>query len=167
MKTTRTAPIVAGLLVLAAAIPGTLAMASSGSLTDCSRSQLGVRSNGTNGAAGTIHGAWVFTNVSSAKCKLEGYPGVQLYGTRGRPIPLTVKDNLSPAPSAVALPPGSSGTFFSSYSDVPPGPQGCPASSVIQITAPNASGSLFIPAQLGPCRNILNVSAVEAGVHAP
>src|SRR5207253_8103280 len=103
MKTSRTALLVAGVIILAAVIPGTLALATSGSLADCTRSQLGVRSNGTNGAAGTIHGAWVLTNTSSNKCRLDGYPGIHLFGTRGRPIPLTGSDDLSPGPSAGAL----------------------------------------------------------------
>jgi hypothetical protein len=163
----RTSKIVAfaTVVVLTAAIPATLATARSSSVGVCERGQLGLRSNGSQGALGTIYGAWVVKNVSSTKCVLDGYPGIGLYGAKGRPISLTVQDSLKPGRSQVTLSPGGSATFRTSYSDVPPGPAGCPESLVIRVAAPGASASLFIPAELGPCRGILNVSAVESGVH--
>jgi hypothetical protein len=156
---------VAAIVALAAFPTVSAALQSAARPPSCLRNQLGVRANGTNGAAGTIHGAWLFTNLSAKACDLDGYPGIQLYGRRGRPIPTTVKRNLPPAPSHVKLLPGGSATFYSSYSDVPSGSTPCPTSAVIQITPPNASGSLFIPAQLQACRGVVNVSAVRAGVH--
>jgi type II secretory pathway pseudopilin PulG len=152
-------------IVALAAFPTVSAALQSAALASCLRNQLGVRANGINGAAGTIHGAWVFTNVSAKACDLDGYPDIQLYGRRGRPIPTTVKRNLPPAPSLVKLLPGGSATFYSSYSDVSSGPGTCPTSAVIQITPPNATGSLFIPAKLQACRGVVHVSAVRAGVH--
>jgi Protein of unknown function (DUF4232) len=133
----------------------------------CVRSQLGVRSNGTNGGAGTIRGAWVFTNLSNASCSLDGYPTLQMYGKFGRPLPTTTDDILAPGPTNVTLAPGGSGTFLSSYSDVVSGSPRCPSSTVLQITAPNASASHFLPEQLQACDGTVQVSAVEAGVHGP
>ena len=156
---------VAAIVALAAFPTVSAALQSAARPASCLRNQLGVRANGTNGAAGTIHGAWVFTNVSAKACDLDGYPDIQLYGRRGRPIPTTVKRNLPPAPSHVKLLPGGSATFYSSYSDVSSGPGTCPTSAVIQITPPNATASLFIPAQLQACRGVVHVSAVRAGVH--
>jgi len=131
----------------------------------CTRSQLGVRANGTNGAAGTIFGAWVFTNLTKRTCSLFGYPGMQLYGKAGRPFRTTVLRDLAPGPHVVTLAPGGSATFRSSYSDVSSGRSPCRMSTVAQITAPGAFTSLFIPAQLGPCRGVVHVSAVEPGAH--
>ena len=167
MRRTRTA-LVAGIAAAAAMafLPAAAAaLQSAAAPADCLRDQLGVRSNGTNGAAGTIHGAWVFTNLSQTSCSLDGYPVMQLYGRAGRPIPTTTQDTLPPAPTTVTLAPGGSATFFSSYSDVPSGTGQCPTSAVAQITPPNAAASLFIPAQLQACGGIVNVSAVRAGVH--
>ena len=169
MRRTRTS-LVAGILaaiVVMAAVPAAFAAlhAHQAPPGNCVRQQLGVRSNGTNGAAGTIYGAWVFTNLSPRACMLYGYPGMQLYGRAGRPLPTTVKRNLAPGPTHVRLAPGGSATFFSSYSDVPSGNHACATSAVAQITAPNAVASLFIPARLQACRGIVNVSAVKAGVH--
>ena len=168
MRRTRT--LVAGIVAAIALLPGVPAAfaplhAAPRAPANCVRNQLHVRANGTNGAAGTIHGAWVFTNLSGSTCTLSGYPSMQLYGRSGRPIPTIVKRTLSPTPTEVALAPGASATFFSSYNDVSSGSQPCPTSAVARIAAPNAVRSLFIPAELQACRGIVNVSAVKAGVH--
>ncbi|TMK36945.1 MAG: DUF4232 domain-containing protein [Actinobacteria bacterium] len=165
IRTSLIGAAVAAVVVLAALPTVSAALQTASRPASCLRNQLGVRANGINGAAGTIHGAWVFTNLSAQACDLEGYPDLQLYGRAGRPIPTTVKRNLAPAPSHVRLLPGGSATFYSSYSDVSSGPRACPTSAVIQITPPNAAASLFIPARLQACRGIVNVSAVLGGVH--
>jgi hypothetical protein len=152
--------------VALAGTPVALASVHAAKTPNCVRSQLSVRSNGTNGAAGTIHGAWVFTNVSKKACALYGYPGMQLYGRSGRPITTKVKWDLAPKPTHVKLNPKASATFLSSYSDISSG-SACPESRVAQITAPNDTTSLFIPARLSACGGVVHVSAVEAGVHAP
>jgi hypothetical protein len=169
VRRTRTS-LVAGIvtaIIIVAAVPAALAAIHAPQATpaNCVRNQLSVRANGTNGAAGTIRGAWVFKNLSGTTCRLYGFPGMQLFGTTGRPIPTTVKRTLNPGPTHVTLAPGASATFFSKFSDVPTGSQRCPMSAVAQITAPNAVASLFIPARLNPCGGIVNVSAVKAGVH--
>lgn len=171
MKRSRTS-MIAGVLALALAlwaVPAALAArhTTQGAAADCVRGQLGVRANGTNGAAGTIYGTWVFTNLSTTTCRLHGYPDLQLYGRSGRPLRTIVRKNLSPGPTQVSLAPGASSTFRSSYSDVSSTPAPCPVSAVMQVTAPNATASLFIPAQLAPCHGIVNVSAVFAGVGSP
>ena len=169
MRRTRTSAIAGGLAALIAlgAVPAALASrhATPRVAPNCVRSQLGVRSNGTNGAAGTIYGAWVFTNLSATACTLNGYPDLQLFGRTGRPIRTIVRRNLPPGPSSVRLAPGGSATFRTSYSDVAPGPTPCAMSAVAQITAPNVTASLYIPAALAPCRGVVNVSAVRPGVH--
>lgn len=40
-----------------------------------------------------------------------------------------------------------------------------PRSAVVRIAAPNGDASLFIPAALQPCRGVVDVSAVLAGIH--
>jgi hypothetical protein len=165
MRRTRTplVGVVTAILVLAA-LPAAFAAHHHGSAATCLRNQLSVRSNGSQGALGTIYGAWVFTNVSATPCSLDGYPTMQLYGRTGRPFTTTMKDDLTPGPQAVTLASGASATFRSSYSDVPSGSK-CPISTVAQITAPNVTASLFIPAMLAPCGGIVHVSAVRPGIH--
>jgi hypothetical protein len=152
-------------IVVLAALPAVSGALQAAPPASCVRNQLGVRANGINGAAGTIHGAWVFTNLSSKACDLDGYPDLQLYGRAGRPMPTTVQRNLPPAPSHVTLSPGGTATFYTSYNDVPSGSHACQRSAVIQITPPNAAASLFIPARLEACRGIVHVSAVVGGTH--
>jgi Domain of unknown function (DUF4232) len=154
-------------VLVAGTIPVALAAFRGGTASACSQSQLNVRENGSEGAAGTIRGAWVFTNRSNATCSLNGYPDLQMFRKGGRPLPTTTKKNLSPGPSQVVLDHGDSGTFLSSYSDVPTGSEKCTSSRVLEITAPGAGAGLFIPATLMPCGGVIRVSAVEAGVHGP
>jgi hypothetical protein len=131
------------------------------------RFQLGVRNNGVGGGAGTIRAAWVFTNRSATACRMNGYPDVQRYGRAGRPLLTIVQTDLPPAPADVTLAPGGSATFLTSASDVISGSDRCPASAVLQITAPNADASLFIPAAVFACDGVVHVSAVRAGIHHP
>jgi hypothetical protein len=154
-------------LLVAGSIP--VAMAAFGGTTAnaCSRSQLNVRGNGSQGAAGTIHGAWVFTNRSNTTCNLSGYPDLQMFRKGGRPLATTTKRNLPPGPSQVVLHPGDSGTFHSSFSDVQVGTAKCRSSRVLEITAPGAGAGLFVPARIMACSGVIHVSAVEAGVHGP
>jgi hypothetical protein len=154
-------------LLVAASIP--IAMNAFGGTTAnaCSRSQLNVRSNGSNGALGTIHGAWVFTNRSKSTCTMNGYPDLQMFRKGGRPLATTTKKDLPPAPSQVVLHPGDSATFFSSYSDVQVGTKKCRSSRVLEVTAPDAGAGLYVPAQLMACTGVIHVSAVEAGTHKP
>lgn len=169
MRRTRTSLVAGALAATLALVAVPAAFAAHGVAqtpsANCVRNQLGVRPNGANGAAGTIRRAWVFTNISGTTCKLYGYPGMQLFGKAGRPFPTTVKRTLAPGPTTVTLTPGASATFISSSSDIPSGSGSCPMSAVAQITAPNAVASLFIPARMQACRGIVNVSAVEAGIH--
>ena len=152
-------------IVLLAAVPAAMAALHARATGSCIRNQLAVKANGSQGAAGTIYGAWVFTNVSKETCTLSGYPSLALYGNQGRPIPTTVKRDLTPGPRLVTLAPGDSATFRTSYSDVPSSRRACPVSSVTQVTPPGVKESLFIPATLQPCRGLVHVSAVRAGIH--
>jgi uncharacterized protein DUF4232 len=163
--TARTRVLLAAALtavVVSATLATSLVGLSAATTQPCGRHQLAVTSNGSEGAAGTIYGAWVFKNVSDARCTMSGYPSLQLYGRRGRPIPTTVRRDLPPAPSVVTLRPGDSATFRTSYSDV--AARRCPVSSVIEITPPDVPNSLFIPAVLTPCRGLVHVSAVLPGI---
>lgn len=77
--------VVAAIIALAAVLAALASLhAAPSTPASCARGQLGVRANGTNGDAGTIHGAWVFTNLSGTACTLSGYPDMQLYGRAGR-----------------------------------------------------------------------------------
>ena len=164
---TLVAGLLAGLLV-GAIVPAAFAsLHGTASGGDCARSQLDVRPNGSQGAAGTIRGAWVFTNRSKSACTLDGYPDWQLFRKGGRPFATTTKKNLAPAPAHVTLTPGDSGTFFSQYSDVPSGTKRGRISRVAEMTAPSAGAGLFIPAALEACGGVIHVSGVEAGVHGP
>ena len=167
MRHTRTvvAGIVAG-IVMIGALPTALAAlhVAQAPAPNCTRNQLGVRSNGTEGALGTIYGPSCSRTARPRRAGSTATPTSSSSARVGRPIRTTVQTDLAPGPTNVRLAPGASATFRTSYSDVSTGGR-CPVSSVAQITAPNAAASLFIPARLGPCGGIVHVSAVRAGVH--
>jgi hypothetical protein len=52
----------------------------------CHAASLRVHLGRSEGAAGTVYIAIVFTNTGSVRCTLRGYPGVSSYGPAGRQI---------------------------------------------------------------------------------
>ena len=62
-------------IVVLAALPAVSTALRPAPPASCVRNQLGVRANGINGAAGTIHGAWVFTNSLHEGLRSGWVPG--------------------------------------------------------------------------------------------
>jgi hypothetical protein len=152
-------------LLLAAIVPAALAarQGGGGQPTLCTRNQLNVRQlgqEGHGGGYGTRVQLFSFFNHTKMECSMHGYPVLQMYGKRGRPIPTTTKDELPPGPHLFALDQGDSTTFSVSYRDVKRGAQPCPSSFVLRITPPHTNASLFIPARLTACIGVIKVSAV-------
>jgi hypothetical protein len=97
------------------------------------------------------------TNRTATACVLGGYPGYLMLDASGNGLPTNVVRKGSypftqMAPTVVTLPPGGATYVNLGYSDVPTGNQGaCPTSASLEITPPNATDHLTIPASLGPC----------------
>ncbi len=99
------------------------------------------------------------TNVSPSTCVLYGYPGALLLGPAPErsPMPTLVKRGgdltfLQVAVSTVDIGPGASGYFNMGYSDVVSGDEtSCPTSSFIEITPPNDTQQLVLPASIEAC----------------
>jgi hypothetical protein len=122
---------------------------------------------GTQGAAGTIEVTFSLTNTSPSTCALYGYPGAQLLGPGRAFLPTFVKRGgalsfLQVPESTVDIAPGTSGYFNLGYSDVVSGGEtSCPTSSFIEITPPNDTQQLTIPASIDACGGgLLSVSPV-------
>jgi hypothetical protein len=112
---------------------------------------------GSSGAAGTIETTVVLTNTAPTTCILGGFVGLQMLAAGGGMLPTTVVRTGSysftaMAPTTVTLASGQSVYFNIGYSDVPSGSQtSCPTSASLQVTPPNATDHLVIPATLSPC----------------
>ena len=94
---------------------------------------------------------------SATSCVLSGYPGLQLLGPAGVSLPTQVVRKggysfTSMAPTTVTLANGQSAYFNIGYSDVPVGTEpNCPSSTSLEITPPDATDHLVVPAGLSPC----------------
>ncbi len=131
------------------------------------------------GAAGSWGGAFGLTNRGRAACTLFGYPGMQLLGTEGHPLPgvplpTTVirgqYEVVDAVPErAVTLSPGAQARFYYMYSDTLGGgsPAVCPTASAIEITPPGAYNQLVVATDIAPCEGHVWVSPVTASTPYP
>ena len=104
---------------------------SAASTPRCRLAQLSLAQPKSNGAAGSIRLRFVFTNVSSATCKLFGFPGLQMQNAHHANIHTKVIRGTSvvvpPEPEVdVIMTHGQHGSFYAGYSDVPTGTQSVP-----------------------------------------
>jgi hypothetical protein len=166
-----TAATVTRTVTTTAPAPSTAAQAGStaSAAARCRVGQLAVHQTEQQGAAGSIHLDYAFTNTSSKACTLDGYPGLGLLDAHGRPLPTHVLRQPSVVVPAVAerrvtLAPGRRAWFYAGYSDV--SPTACIVASRLEVTPPDAYGHLTIPTRMAPCGGgRINVSPVFA--HAP
>lgn len=106
-------------------------------VVSCDTSGLSVTDAGGQGAAGTFLGVMVLRNVTTTRCTLYGYPGLQRLDAQGRPMPtVVVRDPTVPA-ALVHLGPQQQASFGYSYLESPlDGATTCPRPAGLQVTPP-------------------------------
>lgn len=125
--------------------------------TRCTTANLKGAVVGSSGAAGTIETTVALTSTASSPCILGGFPGAELLGATGSPLPTTVVRGGSYSftrltPTTVTVAPGGSAYFNIGYSDVPVGAEtSCPTSAALEVTPPNAFNHVVVAAMLSPC----------------
>ncbi len=126
------------------------------------------------GAAGSRGGAFGLTNGGTVTCTLFGYPGLQLLGANGQPLPTTVirghYEVVDVVPEqTVALAPGARARFYFMYSDTLGGgyPAVCPTAASVEITLPGAHNHLLVATSIAPCEGHIWVSPVTASTPFP
>jgi Protein of unknown function (DUF4232) len=153
------------------------ASAASASWPQCREAQLTMTTTGEGAGLGHVGVLFTLRNTSSAACRLEGYPSVQLLDSNGHALPTTVLRAVSGAylfpavvPHSVALAPGAAGSFDLQYYDSPvgaaanePHATACPAATHVEVTLPNAAGNSVVPASMAPCEGQVLVSPVVPG----
>jgi len=149
----------------------------SASWPQCGQSQIGIAATGNGAGLGHVGVLFTLRNTSSASCRLDGYPGMQLLGSNGQPLPTTVVRAgtgayLFPAvaPHRVAMPPGATASFDLQYGDSPVGAQAnepyaraCPQATSAEVTLPNVSDHSVVPVSMAPCGGRVLVSPVVPG----
>jgi len=122
----------------------------------CLNTQLRVMPGQSEGALGHIGFVVHFTNRSRSTCQLGGYPGLQMLDAAGRPIPTHVQRGIAytvpKVPDRVVeLSPGALASFYLGYADSTGyGDEQCPASTRVEITAPNDYRPLTIAWKIQP-----------------
>jgi len=164
-----------GMAVVAAAVIGAggaaeahAATGPAASVPRCRQAQLGLALPQSTGAAGSVRLRFVFTNVSTATCKLFGFPAMQLLNARQAPLPTYVQRGSSsvvpPEPEAdVVMTPGQHGSFYAGYSDVPVGGQACKVSTSVEVTPPNDAKHFTLKLAIAPCGGLVTLSPVVHG----
>jgi hypothetical protein len=155
------------------------APAASASWPQCSKAQLAMAATGEGAALGHVGVLFTLRNTSSAGCRTDGYPDLQLLDSTGRALPTTVVRAVSGAylfpavvPHPVALAPGAVGSFDVQYYDSPVGAAAnepyataCPAATQVEVTLPNTAGRSVVPASMAPCEGQVVVSPIVPGAH--
>ncbi|MGW8379518.1 DUF4232 domain-containing protein [Streptomyces sp. ODS28] len=103
--------------------------------------------------AGNRYADLVLTNTSSAPCRTQGWPGLQLTGQRGALPTHAVRDSSEPA-RQVTLAPGDSASSRLHWTVVPgqedPPTGDCPTPTALRVIPPDQHTSDTVPWGLGP-----------------
>jgi len=159
-----------------ATAPATTGPTTTAGSSRCHTAQLAASAGPTNGAAGHIAQVFILRNTAGATCTLFGYPGLLRLDAARAPMETTVTRGSSvvvrdPGPALVTLAPGASASFASGWGHIPTAsdpPGTCPASTSLEITPPDETDHLTIPAAVDACdHGTIAVSAVVAGTAGP
>jgi hypothetical protein len=128
-------------------------------MTLCLTADLGVAIGHSQGAAGTIYVPFDVTNHATHICTVSGYFGMALVDPSGKRVGSdpTRDPAPTPAPGAVTLAPGAMATFTFHWSQVQGSSTPCAPAAQVELTAPNQSDHVFIPARtadgatIAPC----------------
>lgn len=154
----------------ATATPAPRATATPSGPPVCQPNQLTLAIQSTQGAAGHIAQQDQFTNKSSTKCTLYGFPGAVMLDAQQKQI--TTKANWQTTgfsysnqqKQLVTLNPGGVAYFMVEWSDVPVGSEtSCPTSAYLSVTPPNDFSVVTIADAINACNGgTLGISPVEA-----
>lgn len=167
-----------GAAVLAAAFCGLLAApaisgcggpstSASASLA-CTTKVLSVTVKGNGVAAGTAYGRIVFRNKGSGRCRMVGFPYVEL--VTAQPQAINVAEDATNAPPrlpSVTLAPGKYASALLAWDDGTIDPSDiCPQITGLTIIPPGTNGPVTLPFRIGAfgtfCERVY-VGAVQAG----
>lgn len=153
------------------------APAASADWPTCTTFQVRITGQNLGGGMGTIGDLVRLQNVSSTRCQLDGYPGLQLIAADGRLLPTSV---ISPSdgsmtfpassPRRVALDPGGMSSFDLDYNDNPSGAANnepyavaCPSARWVRVTLPGTYQYGTAALAMAPCGGAVRVSPLVPG----
>ncbi len=139
-------------LVLSVVPPAVASLASARStatVSTCTTGQLSLVYVNATGAAGSVAGQYGFRNRSTHRCRLIGYPTLQMLAATGRTL-RTIERHAAPGafgitPKAVTLRHMAVGYFAVAYASATGyGKLSCPVSAALKVTPPGGRTALVL-----------------------
>ncbi|MFF5024412.1 DUF4232 domain-containing protein [Streptomyces collinus] len=126
----------------------------------CALDDLYVSMGHKEGAAGSLYWSVVFTNTSSTKCALRGYPGVSAVDTAHHQIGPAATHSGSPY-STVTLTPAHTATAVLRTTNGPIGGPCQRTASYLRVYPPASHTAVLVPAPWKTCSNTFRTGPVN------
>ncbi|MFJ9818332.1 DUF4232 domain-containing protein [Streptomyces sp. NPDC101151] len=154
-----TAGVAWGATTATSATTATTTRASAGPRT-CASNDLYLSMGRKEGAAGSLYWSIQFTNTSTTKCALRGYPGVSALDTAHRQIgPAATRTGRSY--STVTLAPGHSASAVIRTTNGPVGGPCLTTGSYLRIYPPASHSATLVPARWQTCSHTFQVGPIN------
>jgi hypothetical protein len=133
----------------------------------CRREDLSVKEGETDAAMGGVRQTpYIFTNISSSPCTLEGYPSVELLSPKGTVVRRSTKQESDSAVAVGTIESGKTAWFNLNYNSGGAGHMGkpCPTYPKIRIVMPGVGRALVLRSAITSCpRTNFEVTSIQSG----
>jgi len=133
----------------------------------CVREDLRIKEGETDAAMGGVRVTpYIFTNVSSSACTLDGYPALELLNQRGAVIRRATRQKSDEPNAAATLEPGKTAWFNLNYNSGGAGHMGkpCPTYQKVRVTAPRVARPFVVRTDIQTCaKTDFEVSSISSG----
>lgn len=133
----------------------------------CVREDLRIKEGETDAAMGGVRETpYIFTNISSSACTLDGYPALEMLNQKGAVVRRATKQKSDDPKAAVILDPGKTAWFNLNYNSGGAGHMGkpCPTYPRLRIVAPGTTRAFVLRSGLQSCPGTdLQVSSIQSG----
>lgn len=134
----------------------------------CVREDLRIKEGETDAAMGGVRETpYIFTNISSSACALDGYPALELLNQTGVVGRRATKQDSDEPKAPVILDPGKTAWFNLNYNSGGAGHMGkpCPTYLKVKIVAPGTTRAFVLSSSIQSCpRTDLEVTSVSSGM---
>ena len=133
----------------------------------CIREDLRIKEGETDAAMGGVRETpYIFTNISSSACTLDGYPALELLNQKGIVVRRATKQKSDEPKTPVVVDPGKTAWFNLNYNSGGAGHMGkpCPTYPRLRILAPGTTRAFVLRSGLQSCPGTdLQVSSIQSG----
>ncbi|HMH45160.1 MAG TPA: DUF4232 domain-containing protein [Pyrinomonadaceae bacterium] len=134
----------------------------------CVREDLRIKEGETDAAMGGVRETpYIFTNISSSACALDGYPALELLNHKGVVVRRATKQESDEVKPSATLEPGKTAWFNLNYNSGGAGHMGrpCPSYPTLKIVAPGTTRPFVVRSSVQSCPHTdFVVSSVSSGM---